>query len=102
MVRMARSTWPHARVTPSVTFLSMAGSARSSISQERRASYIDGIRIAEIKAYRLDRSIQRYLSILIPDMVEVVKKGMRGEKLKKAESLGVNVLTEAQWADLIS
>lgn len=57
-----------------------------SISEECRASYTDGVKKAEIKAYKLDESIQRYLSFLMPDMVEIVKKGIKGEKLKKKES----------------
>ncbi len=58
-----------------------------SISEERRASYTDGVKKAEIKSYKLNESIQRYLSFLMPDMIEIVKKGIKREKLKKNESL---------------
>ncbi len=57
-----------------------------SISEECRLSYIDGVKKSEIKAYKLDRSVQTYLSFLLPDIVKIVKKGIRGEKLKKKES----------------
>jgi CRISPR system Cascade subunit CasA len=57
-----------------------------SISEECRISYIDGVKKSEIKAYKLDRSVQKYVSFLMPDMVKIVKKGIKGEKLKKKES----------------
>jgi len=57
-----------------------------SISEECRAAYTDGIKKAEIKADKLDESIQKYLSFLMPDMVEIVKKGIKRKKLKKKES----------------
>lgn len=57
-----------------------------SISDERRASYDDGIKKAEIRANRLSIAIQKYYSFLLPDMVETVQKGLKGEKLKKNES----------------
>ena len=57
-----------------------------SISEECRAAYTHGVKKAEIKAYKLDASVQRYLSFLMPDMVEIVKKGIKREKLKKKES----------------
>jgi CRISPR system Cascade subunit CasA len=57
-----------------------------SISEECRAAYTDGVKKAEIKAYKLDESIQRYLSFLMPDMVEIVKKSIKREKLKKKEN----------------
>ncbi|HEU18153.1 MAG TPA: type I-E CRISPR-associated protein Cse1/CasA [Deltaproteobacteria bacterium] len=55
-------------------------------SEECRESYKDGVKKSEIKSYKLGESIQTYLSFLMPDMVEIVDKGIRGEKLKKKES----------------
>jgi len=55
-------------------------------SEERRKSYNNSVKKAEFEALKLDESIQRYLSFLMPDMVEIVVKGIRGEKLKKKES----------------
>jgi len=55
-------------------------------SEQCKASYADGVRKAAIKSYKLDESIWIYLSFLMPDMVEIVKKGIKGDKLKKKES----------------
>ena len=45
-----------------------------SIFEKCRLSYIDGVKKSEIKAYKLDRSVQTYLSFLLPDIVKIVKK----------------------------
>ncbi|MBL1275626.1 MAG: type I-E CRISPR-associated protein Cse1/CasA [Ectothiorhodospiraceae bacterium] len=55
-------------------------------SNEKRSSYIDGVKTAEKKAWRLNNSIQTYLSMLMPGMVEIVKNGIDGKRLSKKES----------------
>lgn len=57
-----------------------------SSSTQNRAVYNDGIKKAEIKASLLSRSIQKNISFLMPGTVDIVTKGLRGEKLKKYES----------------
>lgn len=55
-------------------------------SSENRAAYDNGIRQAETKAYKLDQSIQTYLSMLLPQMTEIVRKGIKKQPLSKHES----------------
>lgn len=57
-----------------------------SISEGCRSSYSNEVKKSEIKASKLDRSIQRYLSLLLPDMGRIVNKSFTGERLKKNES----------------
>lgn len=57
-----------------------------SSSIENKAVYNNGIKKAEFKASLLSRSIQKYISFLMPDTVEIITKGLRGEKLAKFES----------------
>lgn len=55
-------------------------------SDEIRAAYNDGIKKAEMMAFRLDESIQIYLSMLMPQMIEIVRKGINKQPLSKHES----------------
>lgn len=55
-------------------------------SEISRAAYSEYVKKAESRAYKLDVSIQKYLSLLLPDMVEIVNKGIKNEKLNKKES----------------
>jgi CRISPR system Cascade subunit CasA len=57
-----------------------------SVSEIYRISYDQGVKEAEFQADRLGRSIQKYLSFLLPDMVEIVNKAFSRKKLKKNES----------------
>lgn len=56
------------------------------LSEVNKVSYDKGVKSAEMKSGNLDRAIQTYLSFLIPDMVETVKKGLAFKKMKKNES----------------
>ena len=57
-----------------------------STSEKCRNAYLYGVKNAEITASKLDKSIQRYLSILMPDMIDIINKGMEGRRLAKDES----------------
>ncbi len=60
-----------------------------SCSVENRAAYNDGITKAEFNANLLSGAIQIYISFLMPDMVNIVRKGLSKDprdKLKKYES----------------
>lgn len=57
-----------------------------SSSEACRMAYSNGVKSAESVAFKLDKSIQRYLSILMPAMFDVVRKAMDGAKLMKDES----------------
>ena len=53
---------------------------------QHRAVYSSEVKKAEIQASRLGHSIQRYLSFLAPDSIEIVEKGIKGER-KQAKSI---------------
>ncbi|MGD7036141.1 type I-E CRISPR-associated protein Cse1/CasA [Methylotuvimicrobium buryatense] len=55
-------------------------------SDENRAAYNDGVKKAEIMAFRLDEAIQIYLSMLMPQMIEIVSKKINKQPLSKHES----------------
>ncbi|MBE0435153.1 MAG: type I-E CRISPR-associated protein Cse1/CasA, partial [Methylomicrobium sp.] len=55
-------------------------------SDENRAIYNNGVKKAEIMAFRLDIAIQVYLSTLMPQMIEIVCKGINKQPLSKHES----------------